>query len=165
MSECSREICLCLFNRSPCPGHHCSHTGLPLAQLPPQFRLLGGPTGSLGFCCCLCPQLGQSWCCQWDVLVQGPWLCHPRSVVIAPPHPRPPAAFDWATCRGGGDRSRVGEEGLYCKYAEQLSVNTCLCLPVADNEVQGLGSPVTCLRYPARLAGVLLTPPHSGGPD
>lgn len=37
----------------------------------------------------------------------------------------------------------MGEEGLYCKYAEQLSVNTCLCLPVADNEVQGLGSPVS----------------------
>lgn len=64
-------------------------------------------------------------------------LSCPGPLAVLPPDlwALPLAPFGWAMWLGGRDGGRVGERRLYCKHAEQLSVNTCPCLPAAESEV------------------------------
>lgn len=146
------------WSRSPCPGLSCSPLGAlqpsPAFHGPFPSRASWGPPGSLRFCCCLCPPLGQ-----WGILVLSrtpdwatsscPWLPLAGPLVLL-----------------GKRRSQEGEEELYCKHADQLSVNTCSCLPVVENEAQRVWGPWS---HVSGWEGCYFIPPthtlpHSGGP-
>lgn len=133
-----------------CPAHGCSYIALPSAQpcfsQPRPTHAPWGPAGSLGFCRR----------CQWGVLVLSgtPGCAAPSSL----------APFGWAMWPGGRDGGRVGKEGLYCKHAEQLSVNAWPCLPAAEDEVRWGEGPQSHVPGTQQLAGVPPTTPP-GSPD